>query len=132
MCKVLTLKLRAFLPYVGSLRHSCATLTKMSPKGTFGWCGGSNLSGLGTVMARRGSNSFRRNDVMRAIKSARDAGLDPSMMEVIVGADGAVTFRVYGEKAAPLMGVAPENEAGARAWEEEIAKLKAKPKPKGR
>jgi hypothetical protein len=84
-------------------------------------------------MARRGSNSFRRNDAIRALRSARDAGMEPTMMEVVVGTDGAVTFRVYGEKAAGLMPLAPETATGAREWQDEIAKLKGKaPKPKGR
>ena len=83
-------------------------------------------------MARRGSNSFRRNDGLRALQIARDGGLEPAMIEIVVGTDGAVTFRVYGEKAAGLMGVAPEAAAGAREWQDEIAKLKAKPKTKGR
>jgi hypothetical protein len=84
-------------------------------------------------MARRGSNSFKRNDAIRALRSARDAGMEPSALEVVVGTDGAVTFRVYGEKAAGLMPVAPETAAEARDWQDEIAKLKGKaPKPKGR
>jgi hypothetical protein len=83
-------------------------------------------------MARRGSNSFKRNDAIRAIRSAKDAGMDPSALEVVVGADGAVTFRVYSEKAAGLMGVAPTTAAEAKEWQDEIAKLKAKPKAKGR
>ncbi|MGA7490699.1 MAG: hypothetical protein WBW74_27580 [Xanthobacteraceae bacterium] len=84
-------------------------------------------------MARRGSNSFRRNDGIRALRIARDGGMEPGMMEITVATDGAVTFRVYGEKAAGLMVLAPETEADAREWQDEIAKLKAKmPKPKGR
>jgi hypothetical protein len=82
-------------------------------------------------MARRGSNSFKRNDAIRAIKSARDAGIEPSMMEVVVTTDeGTVTFRVYGEKAAGLMGMSTETSAAAREWEDEIEKLKTKPKSK--
>jgi hypothetical protein len=84
-------------------------------------------------MARRGSNSFRRNDAIRALRSALDAGMSPSALDVIIGKDGGVTFRVYGERAAGLMGMAPETAAGAREWQDEIAKLKAKaPKAKGR
>jgi hypothetical protein len=78
-------------------------------------------------MGKRGSNAFKRNDAVRAIQSARDGGLEPSMMEVIVAADGAVTFRVYGDKAVPTS----ESAAGAKAWGEEIEKLKPKA-PKGR
>ena len=84
-------------------------------------------------MGRRGSNSFRRNDGLRALRIARDGGMEPSALEVVVGTDGAVTFRVYGEKAAGLMTVAPGDAAAAREWQDEIAKLKAKaPKAKGR
>jgi hypothetical protein len=83
-------------------------------------------------MGRRGSNSFRRNDAIRALRSAFDAGMSPSALDVIIAKDGAVTFRVYGEKAASLMGLAPTDAAGAREWQDEIAKLKAKPKAKGR
>jgi hypothetical protein len=84
-------------------------------------------------MGRRGSNSFKRNDGLRALKVAKDGGLEPSALEIVVGVDGAVTFRVFGEKAAGLMGVAPETAAGAREWQDEIAKLKTKaPRTKGR
>jgi hypothetical protein len=57
--------------------------------------------------------------------------MEPAMLEVVVATDGAVTFRVYGDKAAPM----PTSDTGpdAKVWDEEIAKLKAKtPKPKGR
>jgi hypothetical protein len=84
-------------------------------------------------MGRRGSNSFKRNDGLRALRVARDGGLDPSALEIVVGPDGAVTFRVFGDKAAGLMGVAPETAAEAREWKDEIAKLKTKTtKTKGR
>jgi hypothetical protein len=84
-------------------------------------------------MARRGSNSFRRNDGIRALRIARDGGMEPNMLEVVVGTDGAVTFRVYGERAAVLMPMAPETAADAREWQDEIDALKGKaPKPKGR
>jgi hypothetical protein len=73
-------------------------------------------------MARRGPNSFKRNDAVRAIQSARDGGLEPAMMEVVVAADGGVTFRVYGDKAVPMSESAP----GVKAWDEEIEKLKPK------
>jgi len=81
----------------------------------------------------RGPNSFRRNDGIRALRIARDGGLEPSALEIVVAADGAVTFRVFSEKAAGLMGVVPETAAAAREWQDEIDKLKAKtPKAKGR
>ena len=83
-------------------------------------------------MGRRGSNSFRRNDGLRALRIAKDAGLDPAGLEVVIKPDGAVVFRVLTEKAS-LMGVAPETAAGAKEWQNEIEKLKAKtPKAKGR
>jgi hypothetical protein len=83
-------------------------------------------------MPRRGSNSFRRNDGLRALRVAKDSGMEPTALEVIVPKEGGVIFRVYGEKAAGLLGVAPETAADAREWQGEIAKLKAKPKAKGR
>ena len=54
-------------------------------------------------MARRGTNSFRRNDGLRALQIARDSGLEPIAMEIVVGADGAVIFRIYNEKAVGLI-----------------------------
>jgi hypothetical protein len=84
-------------------------------------------------MARRGSNSFRRNDGLRALRIAKDAGMEPSALEVVIKPDGAVVFRVLGERAASLMTVAPTDAAAAREWQAEIEKLKAKaPKAKGR
>lgn len=84
-------------------------------------------------MAKRGSNSFKRNDGLRALRVARDGGMEPGALEVVVGTDGAVTFRVYGEKAAGLLGVGAETPADARDWQNEIAELKGKaPKAKGR
>ena len=83
-------------------------------------------------MARRGSNSFKRNDGIRALRVARDGGMEPTALEIVVNPDGAVVYRVFGEKAAGLMGVAPDTAAGAREWRDEIAKLKGKAKTKGR
>jgi len=77
-------------------------------------------------MGRRGSNSFKRNDGLRALRIARDAGIEPSGLEVIIAADGTTTFRVLGDKAA-----ASSESAGAREWDKEIEKLKPKT-PKGR
>jgi hypothetical protein len=79
-------------------------------------------------VAKRGSNSFRRLDALRALRVARDGGLDPTAMEVIVAPDGAVTFRILGDKAVPTS----ESAAGAKAWDEEIAKLTKPKAPKGR
>jgi len=84
-------------------------------------------------LAKRGSNTFKRNDGIRALRVAKDGGLEPGALEIVVAPDGAVTFRVLGEKAAGLMGVAPKNAADARDWQDEIAALKGKaPKGKGR
>jgi hypothetical protein len=59
--------------------------------------------------------------------------MEPTALEVVIGKDGAVTFRILGEKAAGLMGVAPTDAAAAAEWQDEIAKLKGKaPKAKGR
>jgi hypothetical protein len=78
-------------------------------------------------MGRRGQNAFKRNDAIRALQSARDGGLEPAMMEVVLGADGTTTFRVYGDKAAA--GESTQDTADAE-WSREIAKLKAT-SPKG-
>jgi hypothetical protein len=82
-------------------------------------------------MGRRGGNSFRRNDGLRALRVARDGGMEPSALEIIVGPDGAVTFRVFGERRAGLMALAPETAADAQQWRDEIEKMKkAKTPPK--
>jgi len=49
-------------------------------------------------MGRRGQNLFKRNDVMRAVNSARDAGIAVAGVEVVCK-DGTV-IRVFGESAA--------------------------------
>ena len=76
-------------------------------------------------MGKRSENAFKRNDAIRALQSARDGGLEPAMMEVVLGPDGTTTFRVYGDKATTDT---TQGAPGAKAWDEEIAKLKAKPK----
>ena len=48
-------------------------------------------------MARRGTNLFKRNDGLRALRIARDGGIEPAMIE-IVAKDGTI-FRVYGDNA---------------------------------
>jgi hypothetical protein len=74
-------------------------------------------------MARRGVNAFRKNDAVRAIRSARDAGVEVAGLDVIVGADGSITFRVYGREAMPT----PTAEVmSAREWDAETEKLRAK------
>src|SRR5262245_29997661 len=62
---------------------------------------------------RRGANRFKLTDAKRAVKSARDTGLDPIGLDVIVAADGSTTFRVHGANA-PQMAQAP----GASEWNE--------------
>jgi hypothetical protein len=82
-------------------------------------------------MARRGGNLFKRNDGLRALKIARDGGIDPAMLE-IVAKDGTV-FRVYGDNA--TLPETTQDAAGTKAWDEATAQLKAKatpPKAKGR
>jgi hypothetical protein len=72
-------------------------------------------------MGKRGPGSFKTLDVQRAIRSARDGGIEPAMIE-IVARDGTI-FRVYGDNA----GLAETMlDAGAKAWDTETAKLKAK------
>ena len=77
-------------------------------------------------MGRRGSNSFKRNDAIRAIRSAKDAGIEPTMIE-IVAKDGT-TFRVYGDKAALME---TQESADTKAWDEAITKSASEQK-KGR
>jgi hypothetical protein len=81
-------------------------------------------------MARRGSNAFKRNDAIRALQSAAAGGLAPAMMEVVLGADGSTTFRIYGDKAAHAETTAEV--VAAKEWDAEIAKLKAKGATRGR
>lgn len=69
-------------------------------------------------MGKRGENNFRRNDAIRALESARDGGLEPKAMEVVLGPDGSVTFRVFGD-------VPETGTAGAKEWNQAIADLKA-------
>jgi hypothetical protein len=71
-------------------------------------------------MGRRGTNAFKRSDAVRAVESARAAGITPTMLE-IVALDGTV-FRIYGHKALP--GETPEIMSAA-AWDEAIAREKA-------
>jgi hypothetical protein len=81
-------------------------------------------------MGKRGTNAFRRNDAIRALESARDGGLDPAMMEVIVDPNGTVAYRVYADRVVPP--AAEPIMRSAKEWDAEIAKLKeAKTPPKG-
>jgi len=75
-------------------------------------------------MGKRGDNAFRRNDAIRAVQAARDAGVEPAVFEIVT-ADGT-TFRIFGAGATPT-GTTPDA-GGAKAWAAEIEKLKATPK----
>jgi hypothetical protein len=79
----------------------------------------------GARMARRGTNLFKRNDGVRALRIARDGGINVSMLE-IVATDGTI-FRVYGDNA----GLTDSTQDATGAWDAEIAKLKATPKGRG-
>jgi hypothetical protein len=74
-------------------------------------------------MGRRGGNLFKRNDGLRALKIARDGGIEPAMIE-IVAKDGTI-FRIYGDNA--TVTESTQDAAGAKAWNDEITKLKGKP-----
>jgi len=62
-------------------------------------------------MARRGGNLFKRNDGLRALKIARDGGIEPAMIE-IVAKDGTI-FRVYSDNAALTE---TTEDGGKKAW----------------
>jgi hypothetical protein len=90
-------------------------LTKMEAKGRFAH----NLRfGRHTGMSKRGPSSFRKLDAERAIRSARAAGITPTMVEIETK-DGAI-IRVYG--------ATPPEVVSATEWDAEIEKLKAKRK----
>jgi hypothetical protein len=74
-------------------------------------------------MGKRGENAFRRNDTIRALKAARDGGLNVRMIEIEC-ADGTV-YRVYGSDNAATTEATIDD---AREWQREIEKLKATPK----
>jgi hypothetical protein len=79
------------------------------------------------AVGKRGENAFRRNDAIRAVKAARDAGVEPAVFEIVTS-DGT-TFRIFG------VGAAPTETTQDTGWNEEIEKLKATatpPKAKGR
>jgi hypothetical protein len=80
-------------------------------------------------LAKRGSNSFRRNDGIRALRIAKDGGMEPAVMEIVVAKDGSTTFRVYSDKAAPTAATGTASDE----WTDAIAGLTPKgPKTKGR
>jgi hypothetical protein len=74
-------------------------------------------------MGRRSENLFRRNDVMRAIKSAKDAGLPVAGVEITCK-DGTV-IKVLGDNAAQMQ-AARSDAAAAKKWEDATEVLKSK------
>jgi hypothetical protein len=78
---------------------------------------------LHEVPMARGPAHFLRNDARRAIRSAREAGLEPAGLDVIISKDGTTTFRVHGASSQQLA-QAP----GASAWNEATEQLKRKSK----
>ena len=77
-----------------------------------------------THMARRGNNLFKRNDGLRALRIARDGGIEPATIE-IVAKDGTV-FRIHGKASST------PSEA-ERQWDDALAKLqKEKPEKASR
>jgi hypothetical protein len=73
------------------------------------------------TMGKRGENLFKRLDALRALKAARDGGIEPAMIE-IVAKDGTI-FRVHGSKAAAETN--PEV-MSAKEWDDAISEMKAK------
>jgi hypothetical protein len=77
----------------------------------------------GKAVGKRGPSSFKKLDALRAIKSARAAGITPTMVEIETK-DGAI-IRVFG--------ATPQEAVSAKEWDAEIAKLKAAtPKERGK
>jgi hypothetical protein len=66
------------------------------------------------TMARRGSNNFNRNDLRRAIRGARESGINPTMVE-IEGKDGT-RFRVFGDRAPEVLSAREQAKAVAE-WD---------------
>jgi hypothetical protein len=78
-------------------------------------------------MGKRGSNAFRHNDGVRAIRVAREGGIDPAMLEIEVSPNGSTFFRVFSDRVTPP--AADPIIRSRREWDEEIEALKAKKKP---
>jgi hypothetical protein len=75
-------------------------------------------------VGKRTEANFRKTDAARVIETARACGLEVAGVEVILGADGSVTFRVLGSNAV----TATTPDSGTKVWQTEIEKLKATPK----
>jgi hypothetical protein len=71
-------------------------------------------------MGKRGPSSFKKLDVERAIRSAREGGLEPGMMVEIETKDGGI-IRVFGSKAAAET---TKEVMDAELWDREIEKVK--------
>jgi hypothetical protein len=70
----------------------------------------------------RRANNFLRNDARRAIRSAREAGLEVAGIDIIIDKkDGTTTFRVHGASSSSLA-----REPGAAEWNEATEALKRK------
>lgn len=63
-------------------------------------------------MARRGNNLFKRNDGLRALRIARDGGIEPAMIEI--AAKDGTTYRVYDREAAAAKQAAQDS----NPWDE--------------
>jgi hypothetical protein len=74
------------------------------------------------LMGRRGGNAFKHNDGVRAIRVARDGGIDPAMLEIEVGPNGSTFFRVFSDRVTPP--AADPIIRSAREWDAEIEALK--------
>jgi hypothetical protein len=70
-------------------------------------------------MGKRGENTFKRNDALRALRVAKDGGIQPGMLE-IVARDGTI-FRVYADNVAALTDT---DTADVKVWQREIEKLR--------
>jgi hypothetical protein len=66
--------------------------------------------------------NFRRSDLQRAIRGAREEGLDIARVEV--GKDGGFTIH------ASKLEIANVKDAAKQAWRRATEELTAKPKPK--
>jgi hypothetical protein len=72
-------------------------------------------------MGKRGVNSFRRTDAIRALQSARAGGLEPTAMDVAIGVDGGVVFRIFTD----MTMQPPSREVlSAAEWDAEIERPK--------
>jgi hypothetical protein len=71
-------------------------------------------------MGRRSENLFKRNDVMRAVKAARDSGLPVAGVRVECK-DGTV-ITVLGENTAQMQAT-QDNAAAAKPWDDATAAI---------